>query len=484
MALGSRSFLTLRALPDVEGPVVAVVPGSTILWAEAISTDSQWLRVFFGESETQAWAAGSDLSLLGDPQALPFVASEHLAAAPQSTEDGNDQLLGRIVADHLNVRSGPGLDQPVLQRLAAGDIVTVAGRSEQGEWLAIAWTPDIACVAAAYVEVDGSVIELPALAADSTPSSTPPPILSGKIVFQTGIGGDIYLVNGDGSGLRRLAQGLDPALSPDGSRVAYARWDTPRGVFVLDLRTGEEQRVASANHPRGPTWSPDGNLLAFSHLTGSSSCLDTPLGCVDLESVRRFLGGEECGDTPFGRYCISDFPIRIIEQTSLAQVSLTDGGWLDLASAPSAQSPQFHPGREEILYRDRQGLQITTPTGDMRTLAPQIDAGSPAWSPDGQWIAVQMHVHDHIDIFLLDAAGQVRQRLTAPASGVRAANNVAPAWSPDGGYVIFLSDRDGSWRLYRTGTDGSQPAVLLPSVLGNITLTYEFAAERVASWGP
>jgi uncharacterized protein YgiM (DUF1202 family) len=464
--------------------VVAVVPGSTILWAAGLSADGRWIRVSFEESETQAWAAGLDLTLLGDPQVLPIVTSEYLVASPQPSEDGNEQLLGRVVSERLNVRGGPGLDQPVLQRLAAGDMVTVVGRSERSEWLAIAWPPDRAWVAARYVDVEGSVMELPALAADSTASSTPAPILPGKIVFQTGIGRDIHLVNGDGSGLRKLGQGLDPALSPDGSRVAYARWGSPHGVFVLDLRTGQEQRVASASRPRGPTWSPDGNYLAFSHQTGSSTCLDTPFGCVDLETVRNWLGGEECADTPFGHYCISDFPIRTVEETSLAQVGLVDGSWLDLPSGNSAQSPRFHPLRQEILYRDRQGLQVTTPDGDMRTLAAQLDGGSPDWSPDGEWIAVQMHVHDHTDIFLLDTAGQIRRRLTAPASGARAANNVAPAWSPDGRYVLFLSDRDGSWRLYQMRADGSQMAALLPSVLGSMTLSYEFAAERVAGWGP
>jgi hypothetical protein len=39
---------------------------------------------------------------------------------------------------------------------------------------------------------------------------------SGTIVFQTVSGGSIYAVDADGSNLRYLTTGMDPALSPDG----------------------------------------------------------------------------------------------------------------------------------------------------------------------------------------------------------------------------------------------------------------------------
>ena len=114
-----------------------------------------------------------------------------------------------------------------------------------------------------------------------------------------------------------------------------------------------------------------------------------------------------------------------------------------------------------------------------------VDLNSPAVSPDGQRIAVQMHLHDHKDIFLLDAAGQIVQRLTTPPyGGGHAPDNVAPAWSPDGKTILFLSNRDGgAWRLYRMNPDGSDQALFLPGVLKDIPFRYDFAAERVVNWG-
>jgi signal transduction histidine kinase len=46
----------------------------------------------------------------------------------------------------------------------------------------------------------------------------------GKLVFQTSNGGDIYVINADGTGLRRLTDGMELAWPPDGSRIAFTRW--------------------------------------------------------------------------------------------------------------------------------------------------------------------------------------------------------------------------------------------------------------------
>jgi hypothetical protein len=484
MALGLRYSLKLRSWPDNSAPTVAIVPGSDVLWVQARSDDGQWLQVTFGEEEVQAWADSAELSLLGDPTTLPVELSTAPAEAAGPGEAVEQAVIGTVATGTLNVREGPGIGQSTRGQLSAGDTVSVVGRSEESQWLAIAWEAGTAWVAAQYVALEAAVSSLTVLAMDLTPASQPDTVLPGKVVFQTRNGGDIYIVDGDGSRLRRLGEGYDPALSPSGAQVAYARWGSPHGVYVLDLRTGQERMVASANRPRGPTWNSDGTRLVFSHLTGTTICLATPFGCIDEETARQYLGGEDCIDTPLGRLCIDDFARRTLDKTELAQVNLEDGRWLDLASSPAAQSPHFHPVRDEILYRDRQGLQITTPTGEIRSLAAEPGVGSPVWSPDGEHIAAQMHVHDHTDIFLLDAGGTIQQQLTAPAFGAPAANSVAPSWSPDGRHIVFLSDRHGSWRLYTMNADGTNQMPFLPAALRDIPLTYEFAAERVASWGP
>jgi Tol biopolymer transport system component len=331
--------------------------------------------------------------------------------------------------------------------------------------------------------VAGPVSDLPVLGTQTTGTVASAPALAGKITFETRTGGDIYMVNADGSGLRRVTTGLDPTFSPDGARLAYARWDAPHGIFVFDLSTGQEQRVASANRPRSPAWSNDGSKLVFAHVTRNYTCLQTPIGCYDEATIRQVFGGNDCMDTPQGRFCISDFPLRNAEDTGLAQVTLADGAWLDLLLGSVVQSPTWYPGQNEVLFKGKRGLQAITPGDEPHSVVENVDLSSPAWAPDGQHIAAQIYLHDHADIFLLDANGQTRKRLTAPTvSYERAANNVAPAWSPDGQFILFLSDRDGAWRLYRMDADGANQALFLPDILGGLTFNYDFAAERMASW--
>jgi Tol biopolymer transport system component len=61
----------------------------------------------------------------------------------------------------------------------------------------------------------------------------------------------------------------DPAVSPDGTRLAYAKEATPGNyeIFVLNLATKTAKRLTySGGNDISPTWSPDGTKLAFMSL--------------------------------------------------------------------------------------------------------------------------------------------------------------------------------------------------------------------------
>jgi Tol biopolymer transport system component len=86
----------------------------------------------------------------------------------------------------------------------------------------------------------------------------------------------LYMVNADGSGLRSLAQGLlagrrpgrgasQPAWSPDGRKIAFvADRDGGDDVFVVNVDgSGLRKLTRSPADDGAPVWSPDGRKIAF-----------------------------------------------------------------------------------------------------------------------------------------------------------------------------------------------------------------------------
>jgi TolB protein len=79
----------------------------------------------------------------------------------------------------------------------------------------------------------------------------------------------LFVINADGSGVRRLTHGLDyeAQWSPDGEKIAFARYrhefDAGGTLYLADVSTGSLFAPASDLRASEPTWSPDGTEIAF-----------------------------------------------------------------------------------------------------------------------------------------------------------------------------------------------------------------------------
>lgn len=87
---------------------------------------------------------------------------------------------------------------------------------------------------------------------------------------------DLYVANSDGSGLKRLTKSRQdessPCWSPDGKWICYASKDKEfRGLSRISPNGGAPQRIPTtgAPNPTEPDWSPDGKLIAFTMMTRS-----------------------------------------------------------------------------------------------------------------------------------------------------------------------------------------------------------------------
>jgi len=70
---------------------------------------------------------------------------------------------------------------------------------------------------------------------------------------------------------------------------------------------------------------------------------------------------------------------------------------------------------------------------------------SPAWSPDGKWIAYVGRSNGKNQLFMVKSDGTDMRQLSY--SG----NNENPSFSPDGLFLTFDSDRDGNHGIYIMG---------------------------------
>jgi len=289
----------------------------------------------------------------------------------------------------------------------------------------------------------------------------PAPRLAGKLVFQTSSGGDIYVINADGTGRRRLTDGLDPAWSPDGSQVALSRWREPRGVWIVQADGSGERRLFAWSESRTPAWSPDGSQIAFVRQHGGR-----------LDEV------EKC----FWHWC---FTLPPDLHWTLGVLRVDDGSLSEPPASNASLAPTWSPKGDRLVYHGQQGLMWTDLT-DASTGRFETSSGwdtSPAYSPDGATIAFVGRVHTHWEIFVMNADGSGRQQLTSSGSlDQEARHSVSPAWSPDGKQIAFLSNRGGPWRIYVMSADGSQQRPMFGAKLDDLGLRYGFAGERVLSW--
>src|SRR5262245_25874459 len=94
---------------------------------------------------------------------------------------------------------------------------------------------------------------------------------SGQIVYLGPTNKTVFRMSGNGTNIKALFTApvtiAQPALSPDGTKLAFARlidadrnWD----LFLRNLTTGKTIPIADSPTPdMYPSWSPDGSRIAF-----------------------------------------------------------------------------------------------------------------------------------------------------------------------------------------------------------------------------
>ena len=202
---------------------------------------------------------------------------------------------------------------------------------------------------------------------------------------------DIYVMNADGTGTRRLTSSSTndkgPSWSPDGRRIAFSRSSDGGRVWVMNADGTDARRLTEGLAEEGePTWSPDGRWIAYTHRASGSDIREIWVARPDGSGRRAVttLGARSYG------------PDWSPDSKRLAFSADRDGGRYDIYTIGLDGNDVRRP--------------VRSPT----------DAFEPAWSPDGSEIAFSRD--GAIVVTTLDG---VEQELTDPQD-----NDSSPAWNP------------------------------------------------------
>ena len=116
---------------------------------------------------------------------------------------------------------------------------------------------------------------------------------------------ELYLMRADGSGKRRVtsnqAADLLPSWSPDGARIAFARGfrigsqDAATAIYTIGVDGREEKELVRASIPTfvlDPAWSPDGRSIAYARTTYTRAATEYGIYVInsDGSSDQKLIG--------------------------------------------------------------------------------------------------------------------------------------------------------------------------------------------------
>jgi Tol biopolymer transport system component len=262
-----------------------------------------------------------------------------------------------------------------------------------------------------------------------------------------------------------------PAWSPEGTHfVLTLRKGQQERLFLYDLADGSVQVLTDppGGGDRYPAWSPDGSWLAFVRwqqrqeqcpegIARSAGCNLAGLWVINM------AGGEA----------------RLLLDKVVLEAPLGPGDDFGVFVLPY-NAPAWSPDSRRIAVPVAQANEqpditlVELASGQTTLLAPDLaEDMQPAFSPDGAWISFRSNRSGNEDIFLVRPDGSLLTNLSD-----HPARDDLAAWSPSGRQLVFLSNRETDFNGFRLYTIPSLPGAQTQA----IHLEYRAVNSKPAWW--
>jgi TolB protein len=235
---------------------------------------------------------------------------------------------------------------------------------------------------------------------------------------------EIWAMDWDGNNQKQVTHlnslSLYPAVSPDGTRVAFTSWakGTPR-IMIVNTENG---RLL-------PFYNQEASLNAFATFT------------ADGKNI--YYSSSAAGITQIFEAALNGEDFRRISHRNA----------IDVEPKVNPRNPGIllfvgGPGGQQIYTMNAEGSNVERVTNG------EGEASNPAWNPDGQHIAFSWtrgYAKGDWNVFVMDIASRQYAQLTHSEG-----RNENPVWAPDGRHIVFASTRGGRSQIYTMLADGSQ----------------------------
>jgi len=296
--------------------------------------------------------------------------------------------------------------------------------------------------------------------------------------------GTLYRIPALGGTPVKILEKIDAPISfsPDGKQFVLVRGNYPNpgetALVIANVDGSRERNLVVKKNPErfspifftGPSWSPDGKLVAASVLTiggrskvmafsvedGSEKELSPQAWLFSARvqwlpdmSGLLVVAGENPVTAMIWHISYPDGRVRRVtnDLNAYRAMGLTqDGKKLATIQAQGVVNLWVMPEGDAT-------KEVRLPTGNVNNFF-SLTGSNVSWTPDGRIVYVS-NDSESSDIWITDPDGNNRKQLTA-----NKAANVSPVVTADGRYIVFALWQEGKKNIWRMNLDGSNQVQL------------------------